>query len=145
MIILFFGNLEISDVCIRQEGVLLVRVEQAEVLHDDGDQEIEHDVGDDHVEAAEEHDGGHEVAAIYLREKKLKVYFISLEGWIKSSLKSLSFQNYYVVSTCISTISKFDTIQCRSNFLYRILTRHDIYRIFHIEFLHDIIHHIEFR
>ena len=69
---LFCRNLEISDVCIRQEGVLLVWVEQAEVLHDDGDQEVEHDVGNDHVEAAEEHDGGHEVAAIYLRKKKWK-------------------------------------------------------------------------
>ncbi len=66
---MFFGNLEISDVCIRQEGVLLVRVEQAEVLHDDGDQEVEHDVGNDHVEAAEEHDGGHKIAAIYVKGK----------------------------------------------------------------------------
>ena len=76
---MFFGNLEISDVCIRQEGVLLVWVEQAEVLHDDGDQEIEHDVGDDHVEAAEEHDGGHEITAIYEKGGKLikmEIYLI---------------------------------------------------------------------
>ena len=59
-----FWNLEISDVCIREKGILFVRVEQAEVLHDDGHQQVEHDVGDDDVEAAEEHDRGHEVSTI---------------------------------------------------------------------------------
>jgi hypothetical protein len=56
--------LEISYVRVRQEGVFLVRVEQAEVLHDDGHQQVEDNVGDDDVEAAEEHDRRHEVATI---------------------------------------------------------------------------------
>ncbi len=48
------------------------------------------------------------------------------------------------LSTCISTISKFDTIQYRSNFLFRILLRFDIYRNFYIEFQLDKIHNFEF-
>ncbi len=57
--------LEISYVRVRQEGVFLVWVEQAEVLHDDGHQQVEDDVSDDDVEAAEEHDRRHEVATIW--------------------------------------------------------------------------------
>jgi hypothetical protein len=57
-------DLEVPDVGVRQERVLLVGVEEAEVLHDDGDKQVQHDVSDDDVEAAEEDDGGHEVSAV---------------------------------------------------------------------------------
>ena len=44
------GGLEVSDVGVGQQGVLLVGVEQGEVLHDDGHQQVQYDIGDDHVE-----------------------------------------------------------------------------------------------
>ena len=45
-------NLEVSDIRVGEECVLLVGVEEGEVLHDDGDQQVQHDVGDYDVEAA---------------------------------------------------------------------------------------------
>ena len=63
------GDLEVPDISIGEQSVLLVGVEQAEVLHDDGDKQVEDDVGDDDVEAAEEHDGGHKVAAVWPKRK----------------------------------------------------------------------------
>ena len=45
-------NLEVSDVCVGEECVLLVGVEEGEVLHDDGHQQVQHDVGDYDVETA---------------------------------------------------------------------------------------------
>ena len=45
-------DLEVSDVCVGEECVLLVGVEEGEVLHDDGHQQVQHDVGDYDVETA---------------------------------------------------------------------------------------------
>ncbi len=59
-------------------------------------------------------------------------------------LETPSHNIHYCLSTCISTISKFDTIQYRSNLLFRILLRFDIYRTFYIEFQLDKIHNFEF-
>ena len=47
-----------------EKCVLLVWVEEAKILHDDGHKEIENDVGDDDVETAEESDGRYEVSAV---------------------------------------------------------------------------------
>jgi hypothetical protein len=46
---------------------------------------------------------------------------------------------YLELSTCISTISKFETIRYISNFLYQILTQYDIDRISYFEFQPDTI------
>ena len=42
------------DVSMGEQGVLLVGVEEGEVLHDDGHQQVQHDVRDDQVERTEE-------------------------------------------------------------------------------------------
>ena len=47
-----------------EKCVLLVWVEEAKILHDDGHKEIENDVGDDDVETAEECDGRYKVSAV---------------------------------------------------------------------------------
>lgn len=62
------SHLEVPDVGVGEERVLFVGVEEGEVLHDDGDEQVEHDVRDDDVEGAEVHDGHHEVAAVRLPE-----------------------------------------------------------------------------
>ena len=46
-------DLEVSDVLIRHDGIFFIRVKQREVLLDDGDQKIQHDVGDDDVKSGE--------------------------------------------------------------------------------------------
>ena len=56
--------MEVSDVGVGEKGVLLIGIEQAEVLHDDGDEEIEDDVRDDDIEGAEEEDGPVEVTTV---------------------------------------------------------------------------------
>ena len=65
--------LEIAYIRIAQQSVLLVGVEQTEVLHDDGDEQVEDDVGDDDVEGAEVRDGGHKVTAVRLPEAGMAV------------------------------------------------------------------------
>ncbi len=55
---------------------------------------------------------------------------------------------HLTLSMCISTVSKLDTIRYEPNFLFRILTRNDMYRISYIEFQHDTIYiklNFEFR
>ena len=42
------------DVSMGEQGVLLVGVKEGEVLHDDGHQQVQHDVRDDQVERTEE-------------------------------------------------------------------------------------------
>ena len=42
-----------TNVRVTEQGIFLVRVEQREVLHDDGDKQIQNDVGDDYVERTE--------------------------------------------------------------------------------------------
>ena len=53
-IYIYIHLLLIPDIGVRKECVLLVWVEEGEVLHDDGDEQVEHDVRDDQVERAEE-------------------------------------------------------------------------------------------
>ena len=45
--------MKVSDVCIRKKSILLIGVEQGEVLHNDGHQQVERNVGDDDIEGAE--------------------------------------------------------------------------------------------
>ena len=47
------NGLEMSNVRVAEQCVLLVRIEQREVLHDDSDEKIKDDVGNDDVERAE--------------------------------------------------------------------------------------------
>ena len=56
--------MEVSDVGVGEKGILLIGIEEAEVLHDDGDKEIEDDVGDDDIERAEEENGPVEVTTV---------------------------------------------------------------------------------
>ena len=51
---IIWTNLKVPDIRIGEERVFFVWVEQGEVFHDDGDEQIQHDVGDDHVEAVME-------------------------------------------------------------------------------------------
>ena len=48
----YITNLEVSDIRVGEERVLLVGVEEREVFHDDGDEQVQDNVGDNDVEAA---------------------------------------------------------------------------------------------
>ena len=59
-----FTYLEIADIRVGEERVFLVGIKEREVFHDDSDEQIQHDVGYDDVEAAVVHNGRHEAAAV---------------------------------------------------------------------------------
>ena len=60
------NGLEMPNVRVAEQCILLVRIEQREVLHDDSDEKIENDVGNDDVERAEVENRRRRVATVTL-------------------------------------------------------------------------------
>lgn len=58
------GILKIPNVRIRQQRILLVRIEQRKILHDNGHQQIEYDVRNYHIECTKVHQTGGKIATI---------------------------------------------------------------------------------
>ena len=73
------GYLKVSDVSIGKEGIFFIGIEQGEVLHDDGHQQVEGDVCDNDIEGAEEEDCPAQVPAIGF---PVVVFWFIFTGWI---------------------------------------------------------------